>query len=207
MLFSELYIDVRISPCEGFFPGFRWRYRPILNFTLSLPGVSGIPVTRPPTHFHTGWVMHIHSLMLSTLMLQNHRERVVLYQAFHYMSYCVWVCKWENWHRKALCWLWTCSLQISRSAESPKYLHIPLQCMYPGMYALVLLASGSKSKKKDWFYFTLVAECCLDSLRWLSGYSCLVGPASIALLSAGTLEYLLESLVRGAFNTTHRLRI
>lgn len=53
----------------------------------------------------------------------------------------------------------------------------------------------------------LVAELCLDNPRWLSCYSCLLGPASIALLSPGTLEYLLESLVRGAFDMMHHLQI
>lgn len=47
----------------------------------------------------------------------------------------------------------------------------------------------------------------LDNPRWLSCYSCLVGPASIALLSPGTLEYLLESLVRSNFDMIHHLQI
>lgn len=150
----------------------------------------------PPTHtsIHDRWCMFI-------------------YYAVHWCQECTHISKLQE---KELCKssvnmhaavsfrdLGPCA---DRSAESSKYTHIHSQYMFLGMCALVLLSSGSKSRKVR-FYFTLVAEWCLDNPRCLSCYSCLVGPASIALLSPGTLEYLLESLVRGAFDTTHHLQI
>lgn len=88
-----------------------------------------------------------------------------------------------------------------RSAEFFKYAHT-YSVHVPWDLCPCHAVHWFKVKKRFYFIFTLLAEWFLDNPRWFSCYSCLVGPASIALLSPGTLEYLLESMVRSNFDDT-----